>query len=377
MSLPSSIRFFYFGKPGFILVVVLGILGVGLILKNGADKRAAEAEKKQKTRELGKVSPAEPVDASQASKEAVISSRRLSPGFTTSPEAAPIPNAAVTQQGRQQALPTLVSFYAQVQATPSPTPTPELTPQRPETWLPPGVFIPCSLVNTVDSARLNTPVVAEVIRDVFENGHLIIPAGSIMNAFAQSGAVRDRIEVAGVWVLVFPDGKQLRFRGVACDREADVSNQQFGINDGSAGLQGEIVESDKYGQAKALLALLLTTGTQAVTALANGAVSHGITGVQLPDTTPILETYLSQLLNGTEGDARFVRVCSSKELYVVNTEVVYPARRTVSDQQLKEDKEQDPESRMSPEMQSAIEQGREVMRGIQPQPEPTPPRMHY
>jgi hypothetical protein len=56
-----------------------------------------------------------------------------------------------------------------------------------------------------------------------------------MSSFAQKGAVRDRIEVAGTWLFVFADGRQLKVPGIACDREADPSNQQFGIEDGSAG----------------------------------------------------------------------------------------------------------------------------------------------
>ncbi len=43
--------------------------------------------------------------------------------------------------------PTLISFYAEVAATPS-------------------IFIPCALVNTVNSSQINTPVLGEVTDDV-------------------------------------------------------------------------------------------------------------------------------------------------------------------------------------------------------------------
>jgi hypothetical protein len=67
-------------------------------------------------------------------------------------------------------------------------------------------------VNTVESSHINTPVVGEVLRDVYQNGHLIVPAGAVVSSFAQSGAVRDRIEVAGMWLIVYPDatGKPTR-----------------------------------------------------------------------------------------------------------------------------------------------------------------------
>src|SRR5271166_4819435 len=114
-------RFFYKG-PGLALVIVGAIIGVGWAIKQSREKVDAEAQKRQKTRELGQVSPKDNVDASQASREAVLSNRKLSPGFTTASDTAQIPNVPVSAPGRPAALPTLVFFYAHVSATPSPTP---------------------------------------------------------------------------------------------------------------------------------------------------------------------------------------------------------------------------------------------------------------
>jgi hypothetical protein len=331
MSMVSSFRFFWKG-PGLALVIVGVILLVGFVIKQGNDKRQAEAAKHQTTRPLGQVDPKDNIDVSQASREAVISDRKLSPALNSAPEVAPIPNAPVVPGSRAAALPQLVSFYAQVQATPEPTPTPEQRPQVQQIFLPPSIFIPCALVNTVESSHINTPVVGEVLRDVCQNGHLIIPAGTIVSSFAHSGAVRDRIEVAGEWLLVFSDGRQLKVNGIACDREADVTNQNFGVEDGTAGLQGELVESDHWANAKALIALLMTSATQAGTAAVSGAISHGVgagVGVGLPDTTPIMSKYLDQLLNGETGDGRFVRVPSSKEFYIFPCETVLPTHRSI------------------------------------------------
>ena len=83
--------------------------------------------------------------------------------------------------GRPVVLPTVENFYAQVAATPSPTPTPSWPERRqPEYWLPRPMFIPCTLLNTVESSHINTPVVGEVTRDCYQNGHLIVPAGTIV-----------------------------------------------------------------------------------------------------------------------------------------------------------------------------------------------------
>ncbi len=381
MSLRSSFRYFYRG-PGAILVVVLLGLGVCWIIKSGRDKQEAEAAKRQKQRELGQVNPQDSVDASEAAKERILSDRKLHPGNRTAPESAPMPPAPVAQAAQQQrALPQLVSFYAQVQATPSPTPT--SAPERPketQIWLPRGTFIPCALVNTVESSHINTPVVGEVIRDVMQGGHLIIPARAIVTSFAQAGAVRDRIEVSGKWSITYPDGREFEIQGIACDREADPSNQQFGIEDGSAGLQGEIIESDHWANAKAFIALLLTATTQAGTAAVSGALQSGHgggVGVGLPDTTPILAKYLDQLLNGETGDGRFVRVRASKEFYVFPVDVVMPTHRSIGAkrQEAEEASKLDRNAPGNPN-DAAVQMEKEILRGAQPTPEASP-RQHY
>jgi type IV secretory pathway VirB10-like protein len=219
------LRFFLIG-PGALLTVILIGLSICWLIKSGQDRQAEEAKKHQVQRALGNVNPADEVDPAAAQKEKILADRRLIPGSKSAPLAPPAQAAPPpTVPTPARALPQLVSFYAQVQATPALTPTPEPErPKEPKYWLPPGTFIPCALVNTVESSHINTPVVAEVIRDVYQGGHLIIPAGAIVSSFAQSGAVRDRIEVAGNWLIVYPDGRQLRVKGIACDREADPAN---------------------------------------------------------------------------------------------------------------------------------------------------------
>ena len=332
------VRFFYKG-PGALLTIALVAISVAWLISRAQEKRKAEAEKHQVQRPLGQIKPGDEMDKSQAPKEVILSDRKLQPGATTGRELSSPQPVAIPNQTQPSVLPTLVSFYAQVPPTPSPTPAPALRPKDPDVWLPPSIFIPCVLVNTVESSHINTPVVGEVTRDVYQKNNgvsrLIIPAGTLVSSFAQSGAVRDRIEVSGVWLFVFPDGRQLRINGIACDREADPTNQQFGIEDGSAGLQGELIESDHWANAKAFIALLMTATVQTGTAVATSALqaSHTTGVVGLPDTTPILSKYLDQLLNGETGDGRFVRVSAGKEFYVVPTEVTYPTHRSIADQQ--------------------------------------------
>jgi len=333
---------FFITGPGALLTVILIGLGICWLIKNGQDRQAQEARKHQVERPLGRVKPSDEVDPAAAQKEKILADRRLIPGGKTEPLAPQVQSTPPpVAQLQARALPQLVSFYAQVTGTPIPTPTPPPERlKRAEIFLPRGVFIPCALVNTVESSHINTPVVGEVIRDIYQNGHLIIPAGAIATCWAQPGAVRDRIEVAGKWSLTYPDGKEFELQGVACDREADPANQQFGIEDGSAGLQGELVESDHYANAKAFIALLITAATQTGTAVATSALqaahTTGVTG--LPDTTPILAKYLDQLLEGKGGDARFVRVRASKEFYIFSASVIEPTKRSVGARRQQEER---------------------------------------
>ncbi len=371
------IRYFTRGH-GVILLIALGIVGVSWIISKNRDKEQAKAEKKQVQRPLGQVNPKPSVDQSTAPKETILSDRKLSP--VTRPEAEATPqDIQVSNPLQRRSLPTLVSFYSQV-AAPSPTPTPEEHREPEQIWLPPSIFIPCALVNTVESSHINTPVVAEVIRDVYQNGHLIIPAGTIASSFAQSGAVRDRIEVAGMWLFVFKDGRSLKINGIACDREADPTNQQFGIEDGSAGLQGELVESDHWANAKAFIALLMMSTAQVGTAAANSALSQGFSGgTVLPDTSAITAKYLDQLLNGQTGDGRFVRVNASKEFYIYGTETLFPTHRSVDNKA--RDKSEEEQLRTQPSsdpMQSMMQMQRQLMKEQQPaQQENNSPNFRY
>jgi hypothetical protein len=373
------IRFFLFG-PGAILVVVGIIIGVAGIIHQGQEKQRLEVEKHQVQRPLGQVKPSDAVDKSTAPKEVVLSDRRLSP--PTKAEQA-TQTQAISLPARQfpQALPSLVSFYAQV-SSPAPTPTPGPTERRdPQAWLPPSIFIPCALVNTVESSHINTPVVGEVLWDVYQNGHLIVPAGAIVSSFAQSGAVRDRIEVAGVWIIVYPDGRHLKVRGIACDREADPANQQFGVEDGSAGLQGELIESDHWANAKAFIALLMTatmqTGTAVATSTLQAAHTTGVTS--LPDTTPILAKYLDQLLNGETGDGRFVRVRASKEFYLFVSETIVPSRRTIEEEKAaEEDLSKALPSQDDKVLGEAVKMERAIQNAAQPERiDDKPPKFSY
>jgi hypothetical protein len=169
---------------------------------------------------------------------------------------------------------------------------------------------------------------------------ITIPAGTVVSSFANGGAIRDRIPVAGTWLFVFPDNRSLKVPGIACNREADPSTMQFGDEDGSAGLKGELVETNHWANAQAFLVLLMGQANQVVTAAASSAASRGFGGgVVLPDTNAIQAKYLNQLFNGETGDSRYVHVASATEFYIFPTDSIMPRHRAI-DNRASTEKEQ-------------------------------------
>jgi hypothetical protein len=137
------LKFFTTG-PGAILVVIAFVVTVAWYIYRGQLKERAEANKRQVQRALGQVKPSASVDQSQASKEVILSKKNLHPPpASEAPTPMPVSFPASTPTQRMP-LPTLVSFYAQVAATPSPSATPEAPPEpkAPLVWLPPSIFIP-------------------------------------------------------------------------------------------------------------------------------------------------------------------------------------------------------------------------------------------
>jgi hypothetical protein len=174
------LRFFYKG-PGAILTIALVAISVAWLITSAQDRKRALEDKRQIQRPLGQIKPPDQIDKSQAQREVILSSRKLEPGATAgreAPFAQPVPLSA---QSQPAALPTLVSFYAQVAPSPAPTPGPAPRPKDPDVWLPPSIFIPCVLVNTVESSQLNTPVVGEVTRDVYQKNN-VSPVSSFQPA---------------------------------------------------------------------------------------------------------------------------------------------------------------------------------------------------
>lgn len=202
-------------------------------------------------------------------------------------------------------------------------------------FAPYGRMIPCETVVTLESNRLETPVIGLVTEDVWENGVLVVPAGAEVHGRASLDRTRERIAVEGRWIIVWR-GRQherateLRIDGVALDRMADRSAAPLGDSDGSAGLRGEVLRTDDWREVKLFAATFLSTATSALQDTRASAGVLGETSVPaatarnatLAGTGAVLREYAQQLREAIARDGFYVRVPAGKTFYLYVTQTL-------------------------------------------------------
>jgi hypothetical protein len=227
------------------------------------------------------------------------------------------------------------------------TPTPKPPPPIPQTFfatreqsfselfLPYGRLLRCELVNTVDSTNIDTPIIGLVIEDAWNDGRMIVPAGT--DGIAQKSPVRERIGSDRQWFLVFQDGRELPISGSVLDY-APKNSDSWAESDGSAGLRGFVVKSDKYAEAKAILAAMISAGAGAfpetttlisplggATQLNNGGIDSAFSaGLQAGG-----QMYSKRLLERLDKDPFYVRVPAGTTFYLYATQTVDLNKATV------------------------------------------------
>ena len=244
-------------------------------------------------------------------------------------------------------LPPNLTQFPRPQATPilqqqRPAPTPSPLPMRiyaavsdanvSDEFLPYGRLIPCELVITVDSSRIATPIVGLVTEDQWENGNLIIPAGSEVHGRCQLDRSRDRIASDNDWVVVWQEsGKELPIQGIALDSSPRPDGSGWEITDGSAGLRGMTLKGDNYAEAKEIIARAISAGAQGfvptVTSIGPfGSISSSTTGgwqTALAQTVSAAgQVYGDQVLKSIKDDGVYVRVPAGKQFYLYVTQTI-------------------------------------------------------
>ena len=210
-------------------------------------------------------------------------------------------------------------------------------PEVSETYAPYGRLVPCETVITIDSAKIETPIIGFVTEDVWNDGKLIIPAGAEVHGKAQVDPSRERIASENEWILVWRttdrmNGAELPLHGVALDMERNETTGTWQLTDGSAGLKGDIIKTDKWAEIKLFAATFLSAAT---TGLENTTTSsNALTGqsTQTPLATPknaalagasaVLNQYAQQILDSIKRDGFYVRVPAGKQFYLYVTQTI-------------------------------------------------------
>ena len=349
---PRSVANFLKSKFGlFVVFVVVLFSGLGIYGKQQADARHASklAAQNPKKVEVGQVRlplnkglesgvpqqvrpSAGPQDEQNPTSPEIVPFRQSPP----LPPPAPVPvSPSVIVAPKAEPKPKKIryaSLLASYEAVP--TKVERAAPTAPEKFMPFGTLLKCKLVNTVDSANLETPVIALLLEDVWQNGKRVVPANTLLHGTARAGRMRDRVTATGTWRFVWQDGRELTFNGVALDREYDHDIDGYGITDGSGGIKGRLMATDDLQDLKMLASAALSgfaRGTQERTQTAlgttlTGSVSNGVR----EGMGEVFELYAQRTLKDIEENGTFVRVAAGKEFYVYVLEPVDPQKASVA-----------------------------------------------
>jgi hypothetical protein len=279
---------------GFIVVIVLGLASA--LRPTGALRRAV-------------------LFTNSPPRAATSVERHTVPGVASQPRIAPDPNAPLGQ---------LAIFVS----APAETAEPPLGVHAPA-----GRLLRCQLVNTVDSANIETPVIALVADDLWHNGELVVPTGTEVHGRARADHLRERIVASGAWTLVWQTGEELVVNGIALDREEHPTGTAWGLTDGSAGLRGQVLRSDAMAEVKLFLATFMSgmaSGMQETRPTLLGTEFPGTArNAALSGASSVMNRYAQDLADTVRRDGIYIRVPAGKQMYLYVTETLDRSRARV------------------------------------------------
>lgn len=199
----------------------------------------------------------------------------------------------------------------------------------PASAAPYGRLIPCETLFTLESNRLDTPVIGLVTEDVWHDGHLSVPAGAEVHGHAALDRTRERLAVQGSWNIVWRtegESREIQVNGLALDRD------EGGEHDGSAGLRGDVFKTADNRELKLFAATFLSTATlalqqtQSTTGLLGetALVASTTRNATLAGTSAILKEYAQQLRDAIGRDGFYLRVPAGKPFYLYLTQPLAP-----------------------------------------------------
>lgn len=249
------------------------------------------------------------------------------------PAPKPEPPTLVKEPPKKEEKPKTPAFPDLVQMTATARPKP-FVPQPPKVFAPRGTLIKATLVITLESNAVGTPILALVNEDVYFQGNLIVPAGTQVQASAIANSkFRDRIDVRGAFTFIWADGSEYVINGIALDHQP-LPDGTFAITDGSPGIHGRILRTDDYAEFKLLVA-------EAVKGLMNNSQTQyqSIFGL-VPENTnrnaalgsgaSAAGAYANILAGKIEKDLEYVQVPAGTSFYIYTLDVFEPDLRSIA-----------------------------------------------
>jgi hypothetical protein len=210
--------------------------------------------------------------------------------------------------------------------------------RRPERFVPFGRLIKAELVITLESTQDEMPLIGLIVEPVYNNGLLVIPAGTEVHSMARPDRVRDRIVSVTTWRLVFPregmrpNGRQITFDGIALDRDdKDGNGFTWGITDGSFGLRGRAVRNAQRAEelmlfaAEALKAAGASLMDRQPTAL-GVQVEANAKNAALAGGQAVLTNFADRIAKELERNGVYIQVPAGKQFYIYPRQVIDPDR---------------------------------------------------
>jgi hypothetical protein len=207
-----------------------------------------------------------------------------------------------------------------------------------------GRFLRCKLLITVDSNRIQTPIVGILMEDVYSANHqLLIPALAEVHGMAQGDSAESRIGSQNQWVIVWErDGQEveLPLSGIALDHTPNPSGTGWSLTDGSAGLRGEEIRTDNLAEIKMLLAQFgagfaqsfAQSGLQSVIT-ANGTTltsqNNGFQQAAAQGAQNAASLYAQQIADTVKREGVYIRVPAGTDFYLYVTQTLDPSKARV------------------------------------------------
>jgi hypothetical protein len=190
----------------------------------------------------------------------------------------------------------------------------------PTLFAPAGCSLKCVLVNSLESIRIDTPVIGLVIEDLVFRDQLVVPRNTKVIGKAQVDRVRDRLAADGTWTLVFPNGEEMIVPGTAlhCDESPDGRNH--GPHDGSAGFRGVVIRSASWDELKlfasSFLSAMARSQQQSQYTIYGPQVRQSLQTSASAGTAAVLDDYARSIAESIKRDGIYVHVDGGSLFYL-------------------------------------------------------------